>query len=190
MRSIRPVHILVLCAVALAAHGCADLPASGSTENALESSCAPDPSVPDSPEGDQTDQRIRNEAVSLCLQRRASLDVLTSSTCSSVNDFLRWDIIEEEEDLWSIRLSPDPSLCVSLLTFEPGDVPVVGPCFEEDLQAAGQLFHLESVAASKYLISDPLDQVYVTALQPSGVVMLALDDESLPSPALQRWRFY
>lgn len=187
MRSIRPVHTLVPWALALAAPGCTMEAARGDLWGAAEGSAPP---VTGGPGGDLTDRRIRNEATSLCLQRRASLDVVTSSTCSSVNEFLRWDITNEGGDLWSIRLSPDPSLCVTLLTFEPSDVPVIGPCSEADLESAGQLFHLESVGASNYLISDPLDQVYVTALQPSGVVMMELGDDSLPSTVLQRWKFH
>ncbi len=169
--------ICAICAVGCRAESLPETLDDDATQGLADASCI----------GDKSNKRIRNAPTSQCLQRLTSLPTATTSSCSNANPFLRWNIVVEAPGLHSIRLAPDPSLCLSLLTFEPGDVPFVGPCFEDDLGAAGQLFLISPAGPHEFLISDPAGEVYMTSLQPSGVVMLPLGD---PNLALQRWRIY
>lgn len=131
---------------------------------------------------------IRHAPADLCLLVPVDASNVTASPCAIDNPQARWDIAPAAPGLHAIRHAPDPSRCLTLLVFEPGAAPVVGPCSEEGLGDAGQLFRILPAGAAPeagYLISDPSGAVYLTALTPGGVIMMPRDRRS---PAPQRWQ--
>lgn len=130
---------------------------------------------------------IRSAPADLCLTVPVDATTVTASACAIDNPHARWDITQAAPGLYAIRPAADPSQCLSLLVPEAGAAPVVGPCIEEQLGDAGQLFHILPAGAAPekaYLIADPSSAVYLTALTPAGVILMPRDRSS---PDRQRW---
>jgi len=123
---------------------------------------------------------IYNEIIDACLAVRTGSSTIAAAPCAEGDPYVQWRISEVEPGLFAIRLEPDPSLCLTLLVPEAGDIPVVGPCDEKDFAAVGQLFRI-----TKNRISDSSNIVYLTALGPRSVAMMPLGQ---PDDARQRWQ--